>query len=47
MASTLEKELSPPGLDDVANYFVPVDEEVEFWNLEQEAMPEASHAELK
>jgi hypothetical protein len=30
MASTLEEELSLPGLDDVAKYFTLVDEEVEF-----------------
>jgi hypothetical protein len=47
MATTLEEELSPPGFDDVANYFTPVDKEVEFQNLEQEAKPEASPIELK
>jgi hypothetical protein len=47
MAATLEEELLPPGLDDAANYFTPVDEEVEFQNLEQEAKLEASPIELK
>jgi hypothetical protein len=47
MATTLEDELSPPGLDDVVKYFTPVDEEAEFQNLEQEAKPEASPVELK
>jgi hypothetical protein len=30
MATTLEEELSPPCLDDVANYFSLAEEEVEF-----------------
>jgi hypothetical protein len=30
MATTLEEELSPPCLDDVADYFSLVEEEVEF-----------------
>jgi hypothetical protein len=30
MATTLEEELSPPCLDDVADYFSSVEEEVEF-----------------
>jgi hypothetical protein len=47
MAATLEEELSPPCLDDVANYFTPVDEEVEIQNTEQEAKPDASPIELK
>jgi hypothetical protein len=46
-AGTIEEELLPPSLDDVANYFTPVDEEAEFQNLEQEAKPEASPIELK
>jgi hypothetical protein len=34
MATTLEKELSPPCLDDVADYFSLAEEEVEFQDLE-------------
>jgi hypothetical protein len=30
MATTMEEELSPPCLDDVADYFSLVEEEVEF-----------------
>jgi hypothetical protein len=30
MAATLEEELLPPSLDDVANYFTLEDEEAEF-----------------
>jgi hypothetical protein len=30
MAMTLEEELSPPCIDDVANYFSMAEEEVEF-----------------
>jgi hypothetical protein len=47
MATTLEEELSPLGLDEVANYFTLVDEKVEFQNLDQEAKLEASPIELK
>jgi hypothetical protein len=47
MATTLEKELSPPCLDDVADYFSLVEEEVEFQDLEQEVKPETSLVELK
>jgi hypothetical protein len=47
MASTLEEELSPPCLDDVADYFSLAEEEVEFQDLEQEVKPETSHVELK
>jgi hypothetical protein len=47
METTLEEELSPPDLDEVASYFTPADEEVEFQNLEQEANPEPSTIELK
>jgi hypothetical protein len=47
MATTLEEELSPLGLDEVANYFTLVDEKVEFQNLDQEAKLEASPVELK
>jgi hypothetical protein len=47
MATTLEEELSPPCLDDVADYFSLAEEEVEFQDLEQEVKPETSHVELK
>jgi hypothetical protein len=47
MATTLEEELSPPCLDDVADYFSPVEEEVEFQDLKQEVKPETSPVELK
>jgi hypothetical protein len=47
MATTLEEELSPPCLDDVAVYFSLVKEEAEFQNLEQEVKPETSLVELK
>jgi hypothetical protein len=47
MATTLEEELAPPCLDDVADYFSLVEEEVEFLDLEQEAKPETSPVELK
>jgi hypothetical protein len=36
MATTLIEQLSPPCLDDVADYFSPVEEEVEFQDMEQE-----------
>jgi hypothetical protein len=36
MATILEEELSPPCLDDVADYFSLVEEEAEFKDLEQE-----------
>jgi hypothetical protein len=39
MATTLEHELSPSCLDDVANYFSLAEEEVEFQDLEQEVKP--------
>jgi hypothetical protein len=35
MATTLEEQLSLPCLDDVADYFSPVEEEVEFQDLER------------
>jgi hypothetical protein len=35
IAATLEELLSPPVLDEVSDYFTPVEEEAEFWNLEQ------------
>jgi hypothetical protein len=47
MATTLEEELSPPCLDDVADYFSLAKEEAEFQNLEQEVKPETSLVELK
>jgi hypothetical protein len=47
MATTLEEELSPPCLDDVADYFNLVEEETEFQDLEQEVKPETSPVELK
>jgi hypothetical protein len=47
MATTLEEELSPPCLDDVADYFSLAEEEAEFQDLEQEVKPETSPVELK
>jgi hypothetical protein len=47
MATTLEEELSPPCLDDVADYFSLAEEEVEFQDLKQEVKPETSPIELK
>jgi hypothetical protein len=47
MASTLEEELSPPCLNDVANYFSLVEEEAEFYDMEQEVKPKTSPIELK
>jgi hypothetical protein len=47
MAATLEEELLPPILDEVADYFTTVDEEAKFQNLEKEAKPKASPIELK
>jgi hypothetical protein len=47
MAATLEEELSPPNLYEVANYFPLIDEEAKFHNLEEEAKPETSPIELK
>jgi hypothetical protein len=47
MATTLEEELSPSCLDDVADYFSLVEEEAEFRDLEQEVKPETSPVELK
>jgi hypothetical protein len=47
MATTLEEQLSPPCLGDVANYFSPVEEEVEFLDLEQEITLETLPVELK
>jgi hypothetical protein len=47
MATTLVEELSPPCLDDVANYFSTTEEEAKFQDLEQEVKPETSPVELK
>jgi hypothetical protein len=42
MATTLEEELSPPCLDNVADYFCLAEEEAEFQDLEQEVKPVTS-----
>jgi hypothetical protein len=47
MATTLEEELAPPCIDDVADYFSLVEEEVVFQDLEQEAKPKTSPVEFK
>jgi hypothetical protein len=47
MATTLEEEVSPPCLDDVADYFSRAEEEAEFQDLEQEVNPETCPVELK
>jgi hypothetical protein len=47
VATTLEEQLSPPCLDDVADYFSSIEEEVEFQDLEQEINPETPPVELK
>jgi putative NADPH-quinone reductase len=47
IVTTLEEGLSPPCLDDVADYFGLVEEETEFQDLEQEVKPETSLVELK
>jgi hypothetical protein len=47
MATTLKEQLSLPCLDDVADYFNPAEEEVEFQDLEQEVNPETPPVELK
>jgi hypothetical protein len=47
MATTLEEELAPPCIDDVADYFSLAEEEAVFQDLEQEAKPETSPVELK
>jgi hypothetical protein len=47
MTTTLEEELSPPCLGDVADYFSLAEEEAEFQDLEQEVKPESSPIELK
>jgi hypothetical protein len=47
MAATLEEELLPPCLDDVADYFSLVEEEAGFQDMEQEVKPETSPVKLK
>jgi hypothetical protein len=47
MATTLEEQLSPPCLDNVADYFSPAEEKVEFQDLEQEINRETPPVELK
>jgi hypothetical protein len=47
MATTLEEELSPPCLDDVADYFGLLEEEAKFQDLEQGVKPETSPVEIK
>jgi hypothetical protein len=47
MATTLEEELAPPCIDDVAGYFSLAEEDAIFQDLEQEAKPETSPIELK
>jgi hypothetical protein len=47
MATTLEEELSPPCLDDVADNFSLAEEEAKFQDLDQEFNPETSPVELK
>jgi hypothetical protein len=47
MTTTLEEELSPPCLDDAANYFSLAEEEVKFQDQEQEVKPKTYPVELK
>jgi hypothetical protein len=47
MTTTLEEQLSPSCLDDVADYFSMTKEEVKFQDLEQEINPETPPVELK
>jgi hypothetical protein len=47
MVTTLEEQLSPPCIDDIADYFSLAEEEVEFHDLEQEINPETPPVELK
>jgi hypothetical protein len=47
MATTLEEQLSPPCLDDVADYFSLTEEKVQFQDLEQEINPKTPPVELK
>jgi hypothetical protein len=47
MTTTLEEELSPPSLDNVADYFSLAEEEAKFQDLEQVVKPKTSPVELK
>jgi hypothetical protein len=47
MATTLEEELSPSCLDNVADFFGLAEKEAEFQDLEQEVKPKTSPIELK
>jgi hypothetical protein len=47
MATTLEEELSPPCIDDVADYFSLAEEEAEFSDLVQVVKPKTSSVDLK
>jgi hypothetical protein len=47
MTTTLEEELSPPCLDNVANYFSLAEEEAKFQDMEQEDKPGTSPIVLK
>jgi hypothetical protein len=47
METTPKEELSPPCLDDVADYFSLAEEEAEFKDLEQKVNPKTSPVELK
>jgi hypothetical protein len=47
MPTTLEEELAPPCLDDVADYFSLAEEYAVFQHQKKEANPETSHVELK
>jgi hypothetical protein len=47
MVTTPKEELSPPCLDDVADYFSLAEEAAEFQDLEQEVKPETNPVELK
>jgi hypothetical protein len=47
MATTQEDELSPPCLDDVADYFSLAEEDAKFQGLEQDVKPKTSPVELK
>jgi hypothetical protein len=47
MATTLEEELAPPCIEDVADYFSLAKQEASCQDLEQEAKPETSPVELK
>jgi hypothetical protein len=47
MATPMKEELSPPYLDDVADYFSLAEEEAEFQDLKQEVKPKTSPVEFK